>query len=125
MYLYVQTYKHINNSQSSLYRLKPKSATNTDTVGTLSIPSGIAPDVDSAVVLVIAVADVALSAPTIVVSIAGAAGKNTGSSTRGEVVGQVEGRHSKIFIIQSKKIFLSIFCDYYMQYFLSSLSPFK
>ena len=99
MYLYVQTYKPINNSQSSLYRLKPKSATNTDTVGALSVPSGIAPDVDSAVVLVIAVTDVALSAPTIVVSIAGAAGKNTGSSTRGEVVGQVEGRHSKIFII--------------------------
>jgi hypothetical protein len=82
-----------------VYELKSKSATNTDTIGALSVPSGIASDVDSTVALVIAVADVALGTPTVVVSIAGATGKNTGSSTRGEVVGQVEGRHSKIFII--------------------------
>jgi hypothetical protein len=55
--------------------------------------------VNGAIALVIAETDMTLSAPTVVVGVTGATGKKAGSSAYGKVVCEVEGRHSKVFII--------------------------
>ena len=75
--------------------LKPESTANTNAIRTLTIPSGIASDVNRTIALVVSVANVPLGTPTIVAGIAGSTGKHTGSSPRGKVVRQVERRHSK------------------------------
>jgi hypothetical protein len=77
--------------------LKSESTTNTYAIGTLSIPSSITSDVNGTITLAVAVADVPLGTPTIVIGIARTTGKHTRSSPRGKVVRQVEGRHSKGF----------------------------
>jgi hypothetical protein len=77
--------------------LKSESAANANTIGTLSIPSSITSDVNRAITLAVAVADVPLGTPAIVIGIARSTGKETRSSPRGKVVRQVEGRHSKGF----------------------------
>ena len=75
--------------------LKPESTANTNAIGTLSIPSSVTSDVNRTITLAVAVADVPLGTPTIVIGVARSTGKDTGSSPRRKVVRQVEGRHSK------------------------------
>ena len=77
------------------YCLKPESATNTNTIGTLSIPSSITSNLNRTITLAIAVADMPLGTPAIVVGVARTTSKDTGSSPRRKVVRQVERRHSK------------------------------